>query len=160
MSEKTQTEILSRRKLFSILGLATLALAAPPTVLMVSTAEAQAPSTPPRRRAERMPLRQPAGSNDVWRGVKRAPSGVWRDVKRAPSGARRGVKRARNDVKHGVAPTRQLRSSSVCSRNRSAVVAHWLEPAFAMRSKPLLTLSLHGSAGVLAGARRCRVACS
>ena len=47
MSEKTQTEILSRRKLFSILGLATLALAAPPTVLMVSTAEAQAPSTPP-----------------------------------------------------------------------------------------------------------------
>ena len=46
MSEKTQTEILSRRELFSILGLATLALAAPPTVLMVSTAEAQAPSTP------------------------------------------------------------------------------------------------------------------
>ena len=47
MSEKTQTEILSRRKIFSILGLATLALAVPPTVLMVSTAEAQAPSTPP-----------------------------------------------------------------------------------------------------------------
>ena len=47
MSEKTQTEILSRRKIFSILGLATLALAVPSTVLTVSTAEAQAPSTPP-----------------------------------------------------------------------------------------------------------------
>jgi hypothetical protein len=33
MSEKTATEILSRRKIFSILGLATLALAVLPTVL-------------------------------------------------------------------------------------------------------------------------------
>src|SRR5215471_11188603 len=47
MSEKSETEILSRRKLFSILGLATLALAVPPTVLTISKAEAQAPSTPP-----------------------------------------------------------------------------------------------------------------
>jgi hypothetical protein len=47
MSEKSETEILSRRKLFSILGLATLALAVPSTVLTVSRAEAQAPSTPP-----------------------------------------------------------------------------------------------------------------
>jgi hypothetical protein len=47
MSEKSEAEILSRRKLFSILGLATLALAVPSAVLTVSRAEAQAPSTPP-----------------------------------------------------------------------------------------------------------------
>ena len=46
MSEKSETEILSRRQIFSNLGLATLALAVPATVLMVSKAEAQAPSTP------------------------------------------------------------------------------------------------------------------
>jgi hypothetical protein len=43
----SETQILSRRKIFSILGLATLALSVPPTVLMVSPAEAQAPSPTP-----------------------------------------------------------------------------------------------------------------
>jgi hypothetical protein len=47
MSEKSETQILSRRTIFSILGLATLALSVPPTVLMVSPAEAQAPSPAP-----------------------------------------------------------------------------------------------------------------
>jgi hypothetical protein len=48
MSEKRELEILSRRKIFSILGLATLSLALPSTTLMVSRAEAQAPSTTPQ----------------------------------------------------------------------------------------------------------------
>ena len=46
MTEKSETEILLRRKIFSILGLATLVLAISSTVLTVSRAEAQAPSTP------------------------------------------------------------------------------------------------------------------
>jgi hypothetical protein len=48
MNEKSEPEILSRRKILSILGLATLSLALPSTTLMVSRAEAQAPSTTPQ----------------------------------------------------------------------------------------------------------------
>jgi hypothetical protein len=47
MSKKNDTEIFSRRKILSMLGLATLALTVPSTALLVSKAEAQAPSTPP-----------------------------------------------------------------------------------------------------------------
>jgi hypothetical protein len=105
---RTDTDILSRRKFFSVLGVATLALAVPPTVLMVSTAEAQVQSpTPP------LPLRKPADRDDVWRGVRRAQNGVRRDVKRAQNGVRRDVKGARPDVKRGAEPPHQpLRSKS------------------------------------------------
>jgi len=42
MSEKIESEMLSRRKAFSLLGLAAaLGLAVPPTVLMVSDADAE-----------------------------------------------------------------------------------------------------------------------
>jgi hypothetical protein len=47
MSEKSETQTLSRREIFSALGLVTLALSVPPTVLMVSPAEAQAPAPAP-----------------------------------------------------------------------------------------------------------------
>ena len=45
MTEKS--EMISRRRIFSILGLATLGLAAMPTLLMVSEAEAQTSTTTP-----------------------------------------------------------------------------------------------------------------
>ena len=45
MTEKSETEMISRRKAFSILGLAALSLAMAPTVLTVSDAEAQQPGT-------------------------------------------------------------------------------------------------------------------
>jgi hypothetical protein len=41
MSEKIKSEMISRRRAFSLLGLAALGLAVPPTVLTVSDAEAQ-----------------------------------------------------------------------------------------------------------------------
>ena len=59
MTEKRETEMLSRRKAFSFLGLAALSLAAAPTLLMTSEdAEAQAtttqsPLTGTQRRQER-----------------------------------------------------------------------------------------------------------
>jgi hypothetical protein len=45
MIEKNETEILSRRRAFSILGLAALSLAVLPTLLMTSDAEAQTGTT-------------------------------------------------------------------------------------------------------------------
>ena len=45
MTEKTEAKVISRRRAFSILGLAALSLAMAPTVLTVSDAEAQQPST-------------------------------------------------------------------------------------------------------------------
>ena len=51
MSEKIKSEMISRRRAFSLLGLAALGLAVPLTVLTVSDAEAQqqpaAPGAPP-----------------------------------------------------------------------------------------------------------------
>jgi len=41
MSEKIKSEMISRRRAFSLLGLAALSLAVPPTILTVSDAEAQ-----------------------------------------------------------------------------------------------------------------------
>ena len=41
MSEKIKSEMISRRRAFSLLGLAALSLAVPPTILAVSDAEAQ-----------------------------------------------------------------------------------------------------------------------
>jgi hypothetical protein len=41
MSEKIKSEMISRRRAFSLLGLAALILAVPPTILTVSDAEAQ-----------------------------------------------------------------------------------------------------------------------
>ena len=64
MTEKRETEMLSRRKAFSFLGLAALSLAAAPTLLMTSEdAEAQAtttqtPQTGTQRRQERRAQRQ------------------------------------------------------------------------------------------------------
>jgi hypothetical protein len=46
MSEKVTSEVISRRRALSLLGLAALSLAVAPTVLTVSDAEAQ-PATPP-----------------------------------------------------------------------------------------------------------------
>ena len=48
MTERNETEMVSRRSAFSILGLAALSLAMAPTVLTVSDAEAQQPSTTPQ----------------------------------------------------------------------------------------------------------------
>jgi hypothetical protein len=45
VTERNQTEMISRRRVFSILGLAALTAALAPTVLTVSDAEAQQPST-------------------------------------------------------------------------------------------------------------------
>jgi len=45
MTEQNETQTISRRRAFSLLGLAALSLAVSPTVLMVSDAEAQQPST-------------------------------------------------------------------------------------------------------------------
>ena len=45
MTEKHETEIISRRSAFGILGLGALSLVVAPTVLTVSDAEAQQPST-------------------------------------------------------------------------------------------------------------------
>ena len=64
MTEKRETEMLSRRKAFSFLGLAALCLAAVPTLLMTTEdAEAQttptpAPQTGTQRRQERRAQRQ------------------------------------------------------------------------------------------------------
>jgi hypothetical protein len=48
VTETTEMEVISRRRAFSILGLAALSLAMAPTVLTVSDAEAQQPSTTPQ----------------------------------------------------------------------------------------------------------------
>jgi len=48
MTEKNETEMVSRRRAFSILGLAALGLALSPAVLPLSEAEAQQPSTTPQ----------------------------------------------------------------------------------------------------------------
>jgi hypothetical protein len=59
MSEKIASAVISRRRALSLMGLAALSLAVPPTVLMVSDAEAQqttppsAPETGTERRQER-----------------------------------------------------------------------------------------------------------
>ena len=45
MTEKSETEMISRRRAFSILGLAALSMAMSPTVLTVSDSEAQQPTT-------------------------------------------------------------------------------------------------------------------
>ena len=45
VTEKNETETISRRRAFSLLGLAALSLAMSPTILAVSDAEAQQPST-------------------------------------------------------------------------------------------------------------------
>ena len=64
MTEKRETEMLSRRKAFSFLGLAALSLAAAPTLLMTSedaeaqTTAAPTPQTGPERRQERRGQRQ------------------------------------------------------------------------------------------------------
>src|SRR6266480_1642896 len=59
MSEKIASAVISRRRALSLMGLAALSLAVPPTVLVVSDAEAQqttppsAPETGTERRQER-----------------------------------------------------------------------------------------------------------
>jgi len=45
VTEQNETEMISRRRAFSFLGLAALGLAVSPTVLTVSDAEAQQPNT-------------------------------------------------------------------------------------------------------------------
>ena len=47
VTEKNETETISRRRAFSLLGLAALSLAMSPTILALSDAEAQQPSTTP-----------------------------------------------------------------------------------------------------------------
>jgi hypothetical protein len=47
VTERNETETISRRRALSVLGLAALSLAIAPTVLTVSDAEAQQPSTTP-----------------------------------------------------------------------------------------------------------------
>jgi hypothetical protein len=47
MSEKMASEMISRRRALSFLGLAALSLAVPPVVLTMSDAEAQQPAAPP-----------------------------------------------------------------------------------------------------------------
>ena len=46
MSEKVTSEVISRRRALSLLGLAAFSLAVAPTVLTVSDAEAQQPAAP------------------------------------------------------------------------------------------------------------------
>ena len=57
MSEKINSEVISRRRALSLLGLAALSLAVPSTVLMVSDAEAQQAPAP----APAPPAAPPAG---------------------------------------------------------------------------------------------------
>jgi hypothetical protein len=47
MSKTVKSEVISRRRTLSFLGLAALSLAVPTTVLIVSDAEAQAPAAQP-----------------------------------------------------------------------------------------------------------------
>jgi hypothetical protein len=66
MSEKIASEVISRRRAFSVLGLAALSIAAPSavvTVLPASVAEAQ-PASPPLapRRETRRPVRRRVGA--------------------------------------------------------------------------------------------------
>ena len=57
MTETSEMELISRRRVFRVLGLATLGLAATPTLLTVSDAEAQgtAPATPSTPQAPQAP---------------------------------------------------------------------------------------------------------
>jgi len=65
MSEKIESEMISRRKAFSLLGLAAaLGLAVPPTVLMVSDADAQTAGM--EQRHERRKHRRERRSGRVW----------------------------------------------------------------------------------------------
>ena len=82
-----KSEMISRRRAFSILGLATLGLAAMPNLLMVSEAEAQTSTTTP-------PPPRPARSG-VKSGARSARDGVKSGVLRGRQGARSGVKRGR-----------------------------------------------------------------
>ena len=92
---RADTDILSRRKFFGGLGLATLAFAVPPTVLMVSTAEAQAPSTPPT------PQTGATAAPQTGRQGRRLARRQARTERRQ---ARRGARAARRQTRRGTTP--------------------------------------------------------
>ena len=75
MSEKIKSEVISRRRALSLLGLvAALSLAVPPTVLMVSDAEAQpapAPAPAPADEKTGTERRQERRTHRVKRRVER-----------------------------------------------------------------------------------------
>ena len=73
----SETEVISRRRALSFLGLAALAAVVPAAILPISEAEAQQPSPPtaPRLLAPRRRAHRPARS-DVSSGAQPAPSGV------------------------------------------------------------------------------------
>ena len=89
MSEKIKSEMISRRRALSLLGLGALSLALPGTLLMVTDAEAQqaVPSSPP-------PASTPSAPQT---GTERRQERRTRRVKRRT--ARRKGRKERRDVR-------------------------------------------------------------
>ena len=102
---RTDTDILSRRKFFGVLGLATLAFAVPPTVLMVSTAEAQAPSPAP---TPTPPTAAPQTGRQGRRLARRQARTERRQARRQARADRRQTRRqgraARRQTRRGTTP--------------------------------------------------------
>jgi 3-oxoacyl-[acyl-carrier-protein] synthase III len=87
MTEETKLELMSRRRVFSVLGLtAALGFAVPATVLTVSDAEAQTSGMERRgeRRAGRHERRVKRGAQGATNGVTRGAEAAQRPLAPAP----------------------------------------------------------------------------
>jgi hypothetical protein len=108
MSEKRELEILSRRKFFSILGLAALSLALPSTTLMVSRAEAQAPSATPEAPSTTPTTGAPQTGRRQRRLVRRQARTERRQARRQARTERRQTRRQarteRRQTRRGTSP--------------------------------------------------------
>ena len=98
MSEKITSEVISRRRALSFLGLAALSLAVPPVVLTMSDAVAQQPTPPSTSTSTAEPgARRPEGS-DAGSGAQAATSGVRSGAHIAGSGAQAATSGVRSDA--------------------------------------------------------------
>ena len=101
MTETTETKGLTRRSIFSMLGLAALAIAVPPTLLTTSEAEAQSSTTAPvtgterrqERREDRTERRQERRSGRTERRQARRTARTERRQERRSSRTKRREQR-------------------------------------------------------------------
>jgi hypothetical protein len=144
MTEKDVAKMLSRRAVFSLLGLAAVGLALPSTVLIVSEAEAQGAQQPraaPRKapRPARKGARNDARS--ARNGVRHDARGARKGVRRGAHGERTGVRRGAQDARKGAGCGRGPRrrpqptpSNRLDRAKQAGVVARRQRPG--MRKQP------------------------
>jgi hypothetical protein len=108
VTKKSETETISRRRAFSILGLAALSLATASTVLMESDADAQQPTTPTGQTPQTGTATAPQTGTERRQG-RRAARSERRQQRRTARTERRQERRTaraqRRQVRRGATPT-------------------------------------------------------